>query len=138
MSLAAWHLQNGNKAVRVPLGTCRTCVLCLNNRWCRGQGRRPQNTSYFPAVGNPTGGSVYCETGRIIHDRLQSQSPNSSTRNHKIRRGATPLGLQRVRMDLSYAPRYFGCPLPQVPSVNVPLLINNWQYSISLRPVQGR
>ena len=70
MSLTAWYLQNGNKTVRMPLGPCRTCVLCQNNRWCRGQDMGPQNTSYFPAAGDPMRGSVDCETGCVIQVNL--------------------------------------------------------------------
>ena len=60
----------GNKTVRVPLGPCRTCVLCQNKRWCRGQDMGPQNTSCFPAAGDPVGGSVDSEIGRIIQVNL--------------------------------------------------------------------
>ena len=139
MSLASWYLHNGNNAVRVPLGTCRTCVLCLNDRWCRGQGRRPQDTSCFPAVGNPIG-NVYCEIGCIIQVNLigckvSHQLPvRGGTRSVEVQpllaseESGWPSPLRQGILDAHYL-KY---------QVNVPLLINNWQCSIPSRPVQGR
>ena len=97
MSLAAWYPQNGSKTVRVPLVTFWTCVLCLNDRWYRGQDGRPQNTTYFPAVGNPIG-NVYCEIGRIIQVNFIGCRPMPdffATRTRQIGPQTPPLSTPR-------------------------------------------
>ena len=66
-------IQHSRKAKCVSLGTCRTCVLCLNDRWCRRPDWRPHNTGYFPTVGNPMGGQCLQRNCCQDHPKVTQQ-----------------------------------------------------------------